>query len=484
MPRWWRPSLQILKDIDRRRDLSFSALVTVGYLLLAYSVVLGAEPILHGRNLWVYSGDFFATLRGAHMILWGGYGLLYSSSNGLIAPPLGALSLVPFAEFSALGNFVEPYPYAFANPTIWLYAVAYMGFFVFAWSYSAMRMLRLIIPGERRNRIVVVASTLIAGFILIPWGHPEDLAAVALCLWAFQKVAMGAYRPAGYYAGAALAFQPLAILFLIPLFIIGIRRLTEFVPASVRAALVPLVMMLPAFLAAPSASVDSWFSQPNFPKIDHLTLLGLVAVSKATGVPAGLYRLGMLGIVATGALLMRHRLGKKTLSPRQLLVVCGLGLSVRALFEPVIVPYYLTPFLMLAVLVGVEDRPKWPVELIGIVFFSLGVEEVASIHTSPVNYSVALWLTIGALVALVVSRYSEDVEVPFALQVQGQNETDLPVADAIDGRHSKMSLSELSGSSIDPDARVRDQQEEGTQSDYQIEEKIESRVAEYEIFER
>ena len=476
--------MQILKDIDRRRDLRFSALVTVGYLVMAYLVVLGAEPILHGRNLWVYSGDFFATLRGAHMILWGGYGLLYSSSNGLIAPPLGALSLVPFAEFSALGNFVEPYPYAFANPTIWLYAVAYMGFFVFAWSYSALRVLRLIISGERRNRIVVVASTLVAGFILIPWGHPEDLAAVALCLWAFQKIAVGAYRPAGYYAGAALAFQPLAILFLIPLFIIGIRRLTEFVPASVRAALVPLAMMLPAFLASPSASINSWFSQPNFPKVDHLTLLGLLAASKAAGVPAGLYRLGMLGIVATGALLIRYRLGKSLLSPRQLLVVCGLGLSVRALIEPVIVPYYLTPFLMLAVLVGVEDRPKWPVNLIGIVFFSLGLEEVASIHTSPVSYSVALWLMVGALVALVVSRYSPDAGVAFEVQLQSQNETDFPEVAALDGSHSLTFLSELSVSSIGSDARVRDQQEVETHSDYQIDEKIESEVAEYEIFDR
>ena len=105
-----------------RSDVVLSAAIAIGFLVVSLGISTGAQVFfpLHG---WLYAADFFALMRDAHTILWGGFGILYAPGIGQTAHPFGALSLVPLAEFSSLMHYVEPYPYPLLRPVIWLWSL-------------------------------------------------------------------------------------------------------------------------------------------------------------------------------------------------------------------------------------------------------------------------------------------------------------------------------------------------------------------------
>ncbi len=394
-----------MRKEDVRSDAWFSLLVTLGFLVGSFAISLELSRVVPTVHGWVYSGDLFATLRDSHMILWGGYGILYSSGNGLIAPPLGALSLAPLAALSSLLGLVEPYPQPFPEPTIWLYALGYMGIFSFAWTFSAKRLLRSVAPEARHAKFVVACSSAVAAYMLFPWGHPEDIAAIALCFFAFTAFHRKSFHVGAYLAGFAVGFQPLALLFLLPMFLIFLPNVKRLAAAAARAAVVPAALLAPAFIAAPSQSIDAWLHQPNFPKVDHLTIWGYALGQGGKILDAGQLRIAMLAVIVLASVVFRVIHRRKPLQTRQILVICALGLSMRGFFEPVIVAYYLAPFLAAVVLLVPRDDQKPQLVASALALLGLGIIGTASIHTSPVTYSVDIWSLNLGLVLLMVFAY-------------------------------------------------------------------------------
>ena len=419
-----------MRRAELRSDVWFSILLAVAFLVVAYALSLGLSAVVPSAHGWVYSGDLFATLRDAHMILWGGYGILYSSGNGLIAPPLGALSLVPLAELSSLLGLVEPYPQPFADPIIWLYALGYMGIFAFVWALAAKRLLGVIAPGMSHSKVVVASSLAVAGYVLFPWGHPEDLAAVALCFFAFNAFSRQSFAVGAYLAGFAVGFQPLALLFLIPMFLICLPGFKPLGAAVARAALVPAVLLAPAFVASPTQSLQAVLHQPNFPTVDHLTIWGVVLGSHGKVFAAGEMRLAMVLAVLVASIVARRVHARRAFRPQQIVILCALGLSLRAFFEPVIVAYYLAPFLATVVLFTPRNGQKPALLAGGLATFGLGIIGTASIHTAAITYSVDLWaLNLGMVTLMAVS---------FCLAGKDDN-NDLAISAAVLGSNQEVS---------------------------------------------
>ncbi len=327
------------------------------FVSLALCATFFYAELFFGKRSWIYSGDLFATLRDSHMILWGGYGIMYSSHNGLIAPPLGPLSLTPLAEFLSLLHLVEPYPYPTHHPVAWIYSIFYLGLFLAFWAYCAQRFIEHIFPERKAKVSYILGACAVGAYLLFPWGHPEDLAALSFGILAVVEVKEGRRVKASYLAGISLGFQPLTLFLLLPIFIAKTPKFKQLLGSLARTAGVPFFLFLPAVIAAPFQSLKSILNQPNFPAVDHLTLIGLIGSIHSKALSAGPFRLAALVLVVLISFQLRSRLLKREMQWSELVTIATLCLSLRVFFEPVMVPYYLAPSLALIILctAGIED---------------------------------------------------------------------------------------------------------------------------------
>ncbi len=385
-----------------RSDIAFAIATSVAFLFVSLAISLGAQfffPV-HG---WLFAEDFFALMRDAHTILWGGFGIFYSPGVGQTPHPLGALSLVPLAEFSSLMHYVEPYPYPLPRPVIWLWGLGYMSVYLFVYVLSVLGVYRrLDLPASRR-RWVAATSTVLGAFCLFPWGHPEDIAAMALSLFAFSDLHDGKTTRAAYLAGAAAAFQPLTLLFLIPLALIqvdGFRRIAAF---TTRAAVIPLAVALPAMAGNFSGSLSAVLSEPQTARLrfNRPTLWDSLLNFHHDSISTGWFRVAMLLIALVLGIWLRAAWRNKKINARTVFVICTAGLSLRAFLEPTQVGYYLAPYLAFGAitLVGVAERPR--LYAIGWAAFGLSQMGVAMSRLSALSYSLTLWpLALAGVIAV------------------------------------------------------------------------------------
>ena len=375
-----------------RSDVAYAVMLAAVFLVVSLSVSLGAQfffPV-HG---WLLAEDFFAMMRDAHTILWGGFGIFYSPGVGQTPHPLGALSLVPLAEFSSLMNFVEPYPYPLPRPVIWVWGLGYMSIYLFIYVLSVLGVYRrLDLPASRR-RWVAGTSAALGAFCLFPWGHPEDIAAMALSLFAFSDLQDGKTTRAAYLAGAATAFQPLTLLFLIPLALLQVKGLSRVASFALRAAVIPLAVALPAMAGNFSASLSAVLSEPQTARLrfNRPTLWDSLLQSHHDLISTGWFRVAMLLIALGVGLALRVAWRNRAVDARTLLVICSAGLSLRAFLEPTQVGYYLAPYLAFGAitLVGAAERPR--LFALGWTAFGLSQMGVAMSRVSALTYSLTLW---------------------------------------------------------------------------------------------
>lgn len=375
-----------------RSDAAFAIAAAVAFLLLSLAISLGAQfffPV-HG---WLFPLDFFALMRDAHIVLWGGYGIVYSPGFGQTGHPLGALSLVPLAEFSSLMHYVEPFPMAFPRPVIWLWSLGYMAVFLSIYVLAALRAYaRLELPASRR-RWAVGASALLAAFCLFPWGHPEDVAALALTLFAFADLQDGSKTRAAYLAGAAAAFQPLTLLCLMPLALMQIKGVSRLAPFVLRAAVIPLAVTIPAMAGDFSGSLSSLLSQAQSAKqrYDRPTLWVSLLQAHHGVISTTLLRVAMLLVALGIGIVLRVVRRNAAFDARTVLVVCSLGLSLRAFLEPTEVAYYLSPYLAIGAVAVVGASPRWRAFAFAWVAFGFAQMGVVMSRLSALNLSLVLW---------------------------------------------------------------------------------------------
>ena len=152
-----------------------------------------------------------------------------------------------------------------------------------------------------------------------------------------------------------------------------------------------MVLVAPALRSNWSGTTAVFLHQKNFPHLDHATPWMVVAPKLAgNAVGAGPGRiLAVVAAVILGGAAYRWR---PTLAG--LVWLCALVLSLRCVFESVMVPFYLGPPLAVIVLAAAATIRWW--RMIGAFTIAMVATELSYRHTSEWSY----WLPMTALLAL------------------------------------------------------------------------------------
>ena len=321
-------------------------------------------PLYWGESAWAVPDDLWATLVASQRFLHLDLGGLYTAPTNLVSFPGTAVILIPVAAlFDVAGLSVQagsqgahPIEWPIAGPCV----VVISSVVLFAADAIAEHL-----GVSRLKRLLLAAASATALWnVTIRWGHPEDAVAIGLLMYAILALSRSRTWRAAWLAGAAIAVQPLVLLaFPVLAAVAGPRRLAGFVA---RAA-VPSVLLVGAAAAANwSATIHAITSQPNAPTIDHPTpwiYLGPLAPHLSNGsVAAGPAR-ALAIVLACGcglAIWHRWRTARLTADPSpeavvELLWWTAAALTLRSVFEPVMVSYYVWPPLALALVAASRD---------------------------------------------------------------------------------------------------------------------------------
>jgi hypothetical protein len=321
-------------------------------------------PAYYGQHSWAVPDDLFATLVAAQRVLHGNLAGLYTPPTNLITFPGAAVILVPVvAAMDVLGLPVFA-GHQGVHPTGWLVAgpleTLISGVVLFAADALAER---LGVSVLKRFLLAAAEATALWN-VTIRWGHPEDAVAVGLVLYAVLALANDRPGRAAWLTGCAVAVQPLILLaFPVLAVAVPLRRLPGFVA---RAATPPVVLLAAAAAANWTATIHAGTDQPNAPSIDHPTpwiYVTVLARPMSDGsVAAGPARALAVLVAAGCAVVIRNRWRPERLSGRwspravaELLWWTALALTLRSVFEPVMVSYYVWPPLAAALVAACRD---------------------------------------------------------------------------------------------------------------------------------
>jgi hypothetical protein len=329
-------------------DRRFPLLATAALIVFEMVSTLWLGPLILHAPHWSLPEDLWGTLVAARRLLHGNLAGLYTPPTELITFPGGALLLVPLtALLAALGIPLGPNWAIATHPTAWLlagpYQIAISSIALLAVDDLASR--SGVLP---RNRALLAFAEAVALWgVAVRWGHPEDAVAVGLFLYGVADAHDGRLGRAGWWAGAAIAVQPLVLLAL-PILLVAVPwpRMTGFLLRSAA----PAVALLAAAAAANwHATLHAVTSQPNSPAIDHPTLWESMAPHLPGGtVAAGPARLLAIAIACGCAVALRRRWDGGPVPLGELLWWIAVALALRSVFEPVMVSYYFWPFVTVA----------------------------------------------------------------------------------------------------------------------------------------
>jgi hypothetical protein len=332
------------------------AIVTLVFTALGMAyTLLWAKVVRHQSFYWIYPGDIWSTVRGAHFIGWGGLSFVYLRQTALITLPGYDLLLAPVVMLSSKLGLTEVAPGLLPppKPTSWLLVGPFTFLSAGVAIFGADALARRLGVTRGVRRLLAVAVAVAVWPALVIWGHPEDVVAIGLFALALAKVLDGKNTSAAWLVGAAIAMQ-LYVLMLIPLFIgiIGWRKSITF---CARAAVLPIffavAVLVPDFHHA-------WWTltkQPNYPTVNHTTPWVSIAPRIAKGVvAAGPPRLGAFAFAAVAGYLTYRRRADRL----WIMWIAMLVMVVRCVFETVFVPYYVMPAIVLAFVV-VAPRNWW-----------------------------------------------------------------------------------------------------------------------------
>jgi hypothetical protein len=366
----------------------------VPFAIAAGVVVVGIlyyfffDPVFRHSNTWTDPMDIWGTFLGAHYVGWGYLGGIYTRETGMVTFPGIAVLLAPVAMLadslhlsSSIGGFLLPHPTAalLLIPVILVLAATA----IFAADALAFEL--GVTPGRRA--VVCLLVGILAGVATALWGHPEDAVVMTFACYAMVAVLRADWRRAAWLFGVAIAFQPLIAL-VIPLFLASSPRGRRLMFAA-RCSVLPAFLVGVAFLGDPSDTYRALVKQPTPPALNHATpwvsfAPHVTLPGYASNLAAGV-RLSATGSfstvtataeratvhpllqVAAGpgrivylvlALLAGLYVWRRPQDPARLLWLAGVLLGARCYFEAVMTPYYLTPPLIL-LLVLAARRGTW-----------------------------------------------------------------------------------------------------------------------------
>ena len=256
-----------------RGDVTWIIGTTALFVVVGMAYVLWWPAVVrHHSYYWIVPGDFWYSVRTAHWIGWGSLSYVYSNyRSALVTLPGFEVIFTPFVMLSSALHLSEVAPGLAgpAKPTAWL-LLGPLALLCVAVPLSASNGLarRLGFSSARRRLLVLAEAAALWPAVAI-WGHPEDLLALGLAVFALTKLVDRKWTAAGWLLGAALTMQLLVVM-LVPILIalVGWRRIA---PVLLRAAILPgflaVVVLVPDFHAA------MWVlaNQPSDPTVNHLT---------------------------------------------------------------------------------------------------------------------------------------------------------------------------------------------------------------------
>jgi hypothetical protein len=273
---------------------------------------------------------------------------VYSYHSALLTLPGFEILLAPVAAVSsALGLTESSLSIFLDKPQAWLllgpFCLITAGVVIFAvdaWT-------RRFAISSGRRRLITVATVIATWPTIAYWGHPEDVLALGLVMYALLALANDRPTLAGWLLGAALAMQ-LYVILLVPVFVgvIGIRRGASLLA---RAAILPGFLLVAVLVPDFHGAFWALRNQPNFPTVSHPTPWVLIAHHIASNeVSAGPVRLlALAAAIGVGVLASRWRHDW-----RAIIWLAAIACGIRCLFEPVMIPYYVMPAVTFAIISG------------------------------------------------------------------------------------------------------------------------------------
>ena len=238
----WRGPFDAVVEAFGRRKMALG--VTVLGVVGAMAFAMLDWSLLHGSGQWFNAkfGDLWASwASSADMTFGGGYGHVYAPrcgdwkrhrrSRSCWRPSLGLPSICRF-----------PYPGVVLYPTAFLVVgPLFLGCMALP-ICAADRWLSYMGVTDLGRRLAVLGTMAITLPPIALYGHAEDLVALGAMLYGLVASLDGRHRAAGWWLGAALAFQFLAFL-AVPIALVLLRR-RQWLGAIVRMIVVPLSVMV------------------------------------------------------------------------------------------------------------------------------------------------------------------------------------------------------------------------------------------------
>jgi hypothetical protein len=319
--------------------------------VMAFSVL--SHSALHGGPVKLeYAPDLWSLAASSLFILHGQFAHIYSHGSALTSPPALEFVLAPVLW---LGHLVglAPHLHVRGEPlSMWFVlapaAVLLASSALFAldavarhWQFSERARLGLALAGG------VGIANVVAG-----WGHPEDCVALAFVVWAalaLERRGSSGARQAALLLGIGIAFQPLAILGVVP--VLCRLKGREALAVSWRLGAPSLAVLAAPLLAETHETLWVIVRQPFVPRFISFTPLTHWAPVIAPGVDGGgptrLLATVLSMVLALVVCRRRHDLAT-------VLSVTAFAYFLRVLFETELNWYYLWPIPALCLLLALR----------------------------------------------------------------------------------------------------------------------------------
>lgn len=327
--------------------------VTLAVVATGMAFGLGWAEVVQHHPWWLDPADSWGLIRGAHWIDWGGFSYIYSAQRTTVLTLPGfEVLLAPFAALSSALHLTETAPGLIPNvkPSAWLL----FGPIFFSTSATVIfavdalaRSLGFTIAKRKLCSVLVAAAM---WQVVAMWGHPEDVLALGLALFALNQALRGRWTWVGWLLGAALAMQ-LYVVALVPLFI-GLAGLRRTLLLLARAAVLPGFLFVAVVVPNPHASLHALLNQPAYPSILFPTpWVSLAPKLTRVTVAAGPARLVGFAVASGTGVLAAHRRADHLM----ILWLATVALTGRFVFEAVVIPYYMSPALVFVVILAVAS---------------------------------------------------------------------------------------------------------------------------------
>ncbi len=351
MSDWRQSQVWIVQHLIRRTWPIVTMFVLVA-ITMAYS--FWWNPVIHHSQGWVIPGDLWSTFRAAHWVGWGDLGSVYGKDTALVSFPGIAVLLAPVAMVSgALGLSESIAPIFLARPTSWLVLGPVMCLLGSTCLFAFDAMAEELRVDRAKRAVLCWMEAAVIFQVLAIWGHPEDLVAMALAIYALLAGFRSRVSLSAWLWGAAIVVQPLVLL-MFPLALARAPKGCRF-RFCVVGAVPSLVLVGTPLIAEWKTTSSVLLHQANFEYLDHATpWVALSPRFSSISVGAGPGRLIAIG----AAVLLGIAAARWRPSRPAIIWLCALALCLRCFFEAVMVPFYLGPPLAMIVL-ATSLRNDW-----------------------------------------------------------------------------------------------------------------------------